>query len=58
MVISFIQVHQVDEVDLLVVAEEGELVEAGVVHGAEWVAAVVAAVVVVRAFSKLSVYLS
>jgi len=28
-------VHQVDEVDLLVVAEEGELVEAEVVQGAE-----------------------
>jgi len=62
MVISFIQVHQVDEVDLLVVAEEGELVEAEVVHGAEWVTVVVAVVVavvaVVCAYSKLSVYLS
>jgi len=51
-------VHQVDEVDLLVVAEEGELVEAEVVREAEWVAVVVAEVVVVRAFSKLSAYLS
>lgn len=41
---DFIQVHQEDEVDLLVVAEEGELVEAEVV--------------VVRVFSKLSAYLS